>query len=66
MAKALPGTLVVVALQSGLESAIMLTAERDARMNPRASLRWTEDEERAWHDTLDCARSGLAFWLSTK
>jgi hypothetical protein len=64
MERALPGTLVLVALQSGLEHATTQTAERNARTNPRASLRWTDDEERNYRSSSDCARSGYALWLS--
>lgn len=64
MERALPGTLVLVALQSGLEHATTKAAERNARMNPRASLGWTDDDERNCRASSDCARSGYALWLS--
>jgi hypothetical protein len=64
MERALPGTLVLVALQSGFERATTQSAERKARMNPRASLGWTDDDERNCRSSADSARSGYVLWLS--
>ncbi len=59
----LPGTLVLVCIQFGLAKAVELEKKRKTCMDPRSSLGWTTEQERAYQGLADECRTGLAFWI---
>jgi hypothetical protein len=62
----LPGTLVLVSMQGGHQVALDLAKNRKACQNPKSSLGWSIDQEKAWADHVDACRSGLAFWIGDR
>lgn len=56
--------LLLVLIQHGLSEAEKLSQLRRARMNPKSTALWTEDDDTEWVKVVDLARCGSAFWIS--
>lgn len=59
----IPGTLLLVCIQSGHTKSMDEAKRRKVCMDPRSSLGWTPQEERDFLHLVDQCRSGLAFWI---
>lgn len=59
----LPGTLLLVCIQSGHAKMVEEAKQRRVCMDPRSSLGWTPAQEEAYQRSADQCRSGLAFWI---
>ena len=59
----LPGTLLLVCIQSGYVKAVEGAKQRKVCMDLRSSLGWTAQQEGDYHHLADHCRSGLAFWI---
>jgi hypothetical protein len=61
--KMLPGTLLLVSIQSGYARAVKEAKKRKIFMDPRSSLGWTAQQEEAYQRHLNFCRSGITFWI---
>jgi DNA polymerase III epsilon subunit-like protein len=59
-----PSAVVCVALQAEFPRALQLTEQRKARLNPKSTVRWTEDEEVEWARLVNHARTGMVYWMT--
>jgi DNA polymerase III epsilon subunit-like protein len=59
-----PSAVVCVALQAEFLRALQLTEQRKARLNPKSTVRWTEDEEVEWARLVNHARTGMVYWMT--
>lgn len=59
----LPGTLLLVCIQSGYAKIVEEAKQRRVCMDPRSSLGWTPQQEEAYQRLADHCRSGLTFWI---
>lgn len=57
------GTVLCVALQVGFHKTARLAEQRKARMNPKATATWTDQEEDDWTQTCITSRVGKVFWI---
>ena len=57
-------SMICVALQTGLQRTVHLTEERRARMNPKASMAWTDKEQEQWSKMIDNCRNGKVYWMA--
>lgn len=57
-------TFLVVLFQPGFEEAQLVSQLRKARRNPKATCRWSDDEENHWRDAVEHCRYGAACWFS--
>lgn len=59
----LPGTLLLVCVQSGHAKMVEEAKKRRLCMDPRSSLGWATQQEQAYQQLADQCRSGLSFWI---
>lgn len=59
----LPGTLLLICIQSNLAKAEEEAKQRKICMDPRSSLGWTVEQDQNFQRLADKCRSGMAFWI---
>jgi hypothetical protein len=58
-----PTTVLLIALQTGFQSAKDMLKQRRACQDPRSSMGWPMEKEEAWNKALECCRSGVVYWV---
>lgn len=58
--------MVLVIFQYGYENAFMLTEQRKASNNPKATLRWDDEKEIKWRSAMEECRNCEALWIGLK
>jgi DNA polymerase III epsilon subunit-like protein len=56
-------TVLCVALQVGFHETSRLAELRKARLNPKATAAWTDQEEERWTRMCNASRDGRVFWI---
>jgi len=58
------GVVTVVAIQVGFEATHKMTQERRVRMNPKSTMRWTDEEQQRWLRAIHSCRTGATVYIS--
>lgn len=59
----LPGTLLLVSIQSSYAKTVEESKKRKVFMDPRSSLGWSAQQEEAFQRLVNDCRSGTVFWI---
>lgn len=66
VAKLPQSALLMVSVQAGFEEAHRLGQHRRTRQNPKATVRWTDEEEKEWANAAEACRIGSSYWIGSK
>lgn len=59
-------SIVMINLQAGYETTSRLAEQRRIRMNPKATIRWTAEEEEFFSKSAKYCQEGTTLWITAK